>query len=103
MYTSGPATGATGRGTVGSTLLVANRGEVAVRILRTARRLGWRTVALCTDDDVAAPHVRLADDVAHLGPDPRAYLDAGLVLAAARRSGGTRSAIKAPLAAGIAA
>ncbi len=89
MYTSGPATGATGRGTVGSTLLVANRGEVAVRILRTARRLGWRTVALCTDDDVAAPHVRLADDVAHLGPDPRAYLDAGLVLAAARRSGAT--------------
>jgi len=74
---------------VGRTLVVANRGEVAVRVLQTARRLGWRTVALCTDDDVAAPHVRLADDVVHLGVNPRAYLDAGLVLAAARRSGAT--------------
>ncbi|ASR56390.1 urea carboxylase [Cellulomonas sp. PSBB021] len=71
------------------TLLVANRGEIAVRIITTARRLGWRTVALCTSEDAAAPHVRLADDVVHLGADPHAYLDGGRVLDAARRSGAT--------------
>ena len=71
------------------TLLVANRGEVAVRVVTAARRLGWRTVAVCTRDDAAAPHVRLADDVVHLGTDPQAYLDGRLVLAAARRAGAT--------------
>ena len=71
------------------TLLVANRGEIAVRVLTAARRLGWRTVAVCTHDDAAAPHVRLADDVVHLGADAQAYLDGRLVLAAARRAGAT--------------
>lgn len=69
------------------TLLVANRGEIALRVLRSARDLGWRTVALCTAADAAAPHVRAADDVVHLGEDPRAYQRSELVLAAAAGCG----------------
>ena len=43
------------------TLLIANRGEIACRVMRTARRLGYRTVAVFSDADRAAPHVRQAD------------------------------------------
>ncbi|WDF36838.1 5-oxoprolinase/urea amidolyase family protein [Streptomyces sp. T12] len=71
------------------TLLVANRGEVAVRIIRTARELGLRTVAGYSDADRSAPHVRLADTAVRLGPAPakESYLDADLVLKAAKDSG----------------
>ncbi|MFF7935990.1 5-oxoprolinase/urea amidolyase family protein [Streptomyces sp. NPDC007940] len=71
------------------TLLIANRGEIAVRIIRTARELGLRTVAVYSDADRAAPHVRLADRAVRLGPAPakESYLDADLVLKAAKDSG----------------
>ncbi|MER6118119.1 5-oxoprolinase/urea amidolyase family protein [Streptomyces sp. NPDC001743] len=71
------------------TLLIANRGEIAVRIIRTARRLGLRTVAVFSDPDRSAPHVRLADEAVRLGPAPakESYLDADLVLKAAKDTG----------------
>ncbi|MFF1733808.1 5-oxoprolinase/urea amidolyase family protein [Streptomyces sp. NPDC058247] len=71
------------------TLLVANRGEIAVRIIRTARHLGIRTVAVFSDPDRSAPHVRLADEAVRLGPAPakESYLDADLILRAAKDTG----------------
>ncbi|MFZ3555094.1 urea carboxylase [Streptomyces sp. BH055] len=71
------------------TLLVANRGEIAARIIRTARRLGLRTVAVFSDPDRGAAHVRLADQAVRLGPAPakESYLDADLVLKAAKDAG----------------
>lgn len=71
------------------TLLVANRGEIALRILRTARRLGLRTVAVYSDVDRGAPHVRAADVAVRIGPAPAAnsYLSVPALLAAAERTG----------------
>ncbi|MCC9645686.1 carbamoyl-phosphate synthase subunit L [Rubrivivax sp. JA1029] len=71
------------------TVLVANRGEIACRVMRTARRLGYRTVAVYSDADAAAPHVRQADVAVRLGPGPasESYLNVAAVLDAARRSG----------------
>ncbi|MCF4121986.1 ATP-grasp domain-containing protein [Antribacter sp. KLBMP9083] len=71
------------------TLLVANRGEIALRVLRTARRLGLRTVAVYSDADRDAPHVRAADVAVRVGPGPAAesYLSIPALLAAAERTG----------------
>ncbi|GAA0993543.1 urea carboxylase [Subtercola frigoramans] len=71
------------------TLLVANRGEIARRIIRSARSLGLRTVAVYSDADRAAPHVREADEAVRLGPAPAAdsYLNVDAIIAAAHRFG----------------
>ncbi|HWZ62859.1 MAG TPA: biotin carboxylase N-terminal domain-containing protein [Steroidobacteraceae bacterium] len=73
------------------TLLVANRGEIACRIFRTAGRLGWRTVAVFSDADAGARHTREADEAVWLGPAPArdSYLNIERVLGAARASGAT--------------
>jgi len=72
-----------------STVLVANRGEIAVRVLRSARAAGLRTVAVYSDADAAAPHVRAADVAVRIGPPPAAqsYLSIPALLDAARRAG----------------
>src|SRR3954447_19259785 len=71
-----------------SRLLVANRGEVAVRVLRTAAALGLETVAVSPDDDADALHVHRADRAVRLpGSGPAAYLDAAAVVRAAEDSG----------------
>src|SRR5690606_13022064 len=71
------------------TLLVANRGEIACRILRSAHRLGLRTVAVYSDADRDALHVSLATQAVRLGPGPSSgsYLDIEAILAAARLTG----------------
>jgi geranyl-CoA carboxylase alpha subunit len=71
------------------TLLVANRGEIAIRVMRTARRMGYRTVAVYSDADRASPHVRCADLAVHIGgAAPReSYLNIAAILDAARRAG----------------
>jgi 3-methylcrotonyl-CoA carboxylase alpha subunit len=69
-------------------LLIANRGEIACRIIRTARRLGVRTVAVYSDADAKAMHVREADEAVHIGPSParESYLVGEKIIAAARES-----------------
>ena len=70
-------------------ILVANRGEIALRIMRTARRMGIATVAVYSDADRRAPHVRFADEAVRLGPPPSAqsYLAMDKVIEAARSTG----------------
>jgi 3-methylcrotonyl-CoA carboxylase alpha subunit len=71
------------------TLLIANRGEIACRIIRTARRMGLRTVAVFSEADRNARHVALADEAWAIGPAPAAqsYLDAAKIIDVARQSG----------------
>ncbi|MCB1364134.1 MAG: biotin/lipoyl-binding protein [Rhodobacteraceae bacterium] len=70
-------------------LLVANRGEIALRVMRTARRLGLRVIAVHSDADTGAPHVAFADDAVAIGPGPAAesYLLGDRIIEAARRTG----------------
>ncbi len=72
-----------------SKILIANRGEIACRIIRTARQLGIATVAVYSDADEAAMHVALADEAVFIGPAParESYLDREKILAAARLCG----------------
>jgi acetyl-CoA carboxylase biotin carboxylase subunit len=68
-------------------ILIANRGEIALRIVRTVREMGIRSVAVFSDADRASIHVRKADEAAHIGPSPSAesYLNIERILDAARR------------------
>src|SRR5687768_10122079 len=70
-------------------LLIANRGEIACRIIRTARAMGVRTVAVYSDADAKALHVRMADEVVHIGPSPanESYLRGDKIIAAAKATG----------------
>jgi 3-methylcrotonyl-CoA carboxylase alpha subunit len=73
-------------GRVIKSLLIANRGEIACRVIRTARRLGIRTVAVYSDADAKALHVRMADEAVHIGPSPprESYLVGDKIIAAAK-------------------
>jgi 3-methylcrotonyl-CoA carboxylase alpha subunit len=72
-----------------SKILIANRGEIACRIIRTARRMGIGTVAVYSKADAAALHVRLADEARLIGPPParESYLDIAAIIAATQQSG----------------
>jgi len=72
-----------------NTLLIANRGEIACRIMRTAHRMGIATVAVYSDADARALHVRMAGQAVRLGPAParESYLKADLILEAAKQTG----------------
>ena len=72
-----------------SSLLIANRGEIARRIIRTAHRMGVRAIAVYSEADASAPHVREADDAVLIGPGPAAqsYLLGDKIIAAARATG----------------
>jgi len=72
-----------------TSLLIANRGEIACRVIRTARALGIRTVAVYSDADAQALHVRSADEAVHIGPSPvrESYLLGDRIIAAARQTG----------------
>jgi len=70
-------------------ILIANRGEIACRVIRTARKLGYRTVAVYSEADAQAPHVSLADEAVCIGPAAAAqsYLNVEALLAACRKTG----------------
>ncbi|WP_133365536.1 acetyl-CoA carboxylase biotin carboxylase subunit [Qipengyuania sediminis] len=70
-------------------ILIANRGEIACRVIRTARRMGIATVAVYSDADARAPFVQLADEAVHIGPSPAAesYLVADKIIAACKQTG----------------
>ncbi|KTT72331.1 acetyl-CoA carboxylase biotin carboxylase subunit [Sphingomonas endophytica] len=70
-------------------ILVANRGEIACRVFRTAKKMGIATVAVYSDADARSPHVLMADEAVRLGPAPAAesYLKAELILLAAKETG----------------
>jgi 3-methylcrotonyl-CoA carboxylase alpha subunit len=72
-----------------TSLLIANRGEIACRVIRTARRMGIRTVAVYSDADAKALHVRMADEAVHIGPSParESYLVGEKIIAAAKATG----------------
>ncbi|WP_339416577.1 acetyl/propionyl/methylcrotonyl-CoA carboxylase subunit alpha [Pseudomonas sp. RL_105y_Pfl1_103] len=70
-------------------ILIANRGEIACRIQRTAQALGYRTVAVYSDADTQALHVQMADEAVHIGPSPvhQSYLNIETIINAAKRTG----------------
>ena len=70
-------------------ILIANRGEIACRIMRTARRMGIKTVAVCSEADVRALHVEMADQSVLIGPAPAqdSYLNTGNIIKAIEETG----------------
>jgi propionyl-CoA carboxylase alpha chain len=70
-------------------ILIANRGEIACRVIRTAKRMGIKTVAVYSDADARAPHVRMADEAVRIGPPPasESYLKAELIINACKATG----------------
>ncbi|MEO6041999.1 MAG: acetyl/propionyl/methylcrotonyl-CoA carboxylase subunit alpha [Croceibacterium sp.] len=70
-------------------ILIANRGEIACRVIRTARAMGIATVAVYSDADARSPHVKMADEAVHIGPSPAAesYLRADKIIAACKATG----------------
>ncbi len=70
-------------------ILIANRGEIACRVIRTARKMGIATVAVYSDADARSPHVLLADEAVHIGPSPagESYLLADKIIAACKSTG----------------
>ncbi|NNU16175.1 biotin/lipoyl-binding protein [Parvularcula sp. ZS-1/3] len=72
-----------------SSILVANRGEIALRVIRTAKELGYRTAAIASEADRDAPHAKAADEAVVIGPAPvgSSYLDMDRVISAAKESG----------------
>ena len=70
-------------------VLIANRGEIACRVIRACRELDLRTVAVCSEADRAALHVRMADEVVEIGPPParQSYLVIDNIVAAIRSTG----------------
>ncbi len=70
-------------------ILIANRGEIACRVIRTAKMMGIKTVAVYSDADADAPHVKMADEAVHIGPAPanQSYLVADKIFDAAKRTG----------------
>ena len=70
-------------------ILIANRGEIACRVIKTARRMGIATVAVYSDADARAPFVEMADEAVHIGPAPAAesYLLADKIIAACKQTG----------------
>jgi propionyl-CoA carboxylase alpha chain len=70
-------------------ILIANRGEIACRVIRTARKMGIATVSVYSDADARSPHVLMADEAVHIGPSPAAesYLVADKIIAACKQTG----------------
>jgi acetyl-CoA carboxylase biotin carboxylase subunit len=70
-------------------ILIANRGEIALRVIRTCRAMGIGSVAVYSDADVRAPHVRLADEAVHIGPSQSkdSYLNVERIIESAKRTG----------------
>ena len=70
-------------------ILIANRGEIACRVIRTAQKMGIKTVAVYSDADARSPHVKMADEAVHIGPSPagESYLLADKIIAACKETG----------------
>ena len=70
-------------------ILIANRGEIACRVIKTARKMGIKTVAVYSDADRNALHVKMADEAVHIGPSPAAqcYIVIDKIMEAIRQTG----------------
>ena len=72
-----------------NSILIANRGEIAVRVMQTASALGYRSIGVYSEADALSPHVHRADEAVCIGPPPvtQSFLDIDRILAAARETG----------------